>query len=320
MIVILTHNYPNEDNPLAGLFVQDHEEHLRRTTGEEVIVFNYPFGEYPMTKSVKNPLKWPKFIKYFFTISSSIRRDIQNCIKKNGGKPVEVIAHWWIPQGVYATKHFDDINVICHGTDMFWLQKSPWIANLYKERAKKVKHWQCVSGHLKSVLLELYPFIDESKISVEPMPIGSMFENRHEERKPNLVISIGSLISRKGFDRLIGEVAKIDAMELEIYGQGPEKERLEALIRDLGVGDRIRLMGPASRDELVGVYNRATLFALLSVDEGFGLVLKEAQACGCKTMAFAGDGMVETGLDYVLKPGEPVSDRIKKAVKEIAGE
>ena len=317
MIVILTHNYPNPDNPLAGLFVRDHEEYLRESTGEEVVVFNYPFGEYPMTKSVKNPLKWPKFLKYFLTTSRNIKRDIERCTAKNGGKPVTIIAHWWIPQGVYASRHFDGINVICHGTDMFWLQKQKWIADMYADRAKKVGHWQCVSKHLKAVLLELYPFIDEAKISIEPMPIGRMFVNKQLPREKDLIISIGSLIQRKGFDRLIREVAKLPKYRLQVYGQGPEKESLERLIEELHVGDRIRLMGPASREQLVEVYNKATLFALLSYDEGFGLVLKEAQACGCKTLAFASDGMTDTGLDYGVRTDEPIHERIDQVMQEI---
>ncbi len=317
MIVMLTHNYPNPDNPLAGLFVQDHEEYLRETRGVPVEVFNYPFGEYPMTKSIKNPLKWPKFLKYFFTISRNIRKDVERCVEKNNGKPVEIIAHWWIPQGVYASKHFRGITVICHGTDMFWLQKQPWIANMYAERAKTVGHWQCVSQHLKNVLLELYPFIDESKISIEPMPIGRMFKNKNISREKDLIISVGSLIQRKGFDKLIRVISEIPDMRLEVYGQGPEKEPLTTLINELGVGDRIKLMGPATRDDLVDVYNQATLFALLSVDEGFGLVLKEAQACGCKTLAFVGDGMVDTGLDFPVGPDDNVVKRIQSAVAAV---
>ena len=294
-----------------------HEEYLRETTGEEVVVFNYPFGEYPMTKSVKNPLKWPKFLKYFLTTSRNIKRDIQRCIDKNGGKPVRIIAHWWIPQGVYASKHFDGIEVICHGTDMFWLQKKRWIADRYAERAKTVGHWQCVSHHLKAVLKELYPFVDDAKISIEPMPIGRMFKNKNLTREKNLIISVGSLIQRKGFDRLIREVAKLPEMRLEIYGQGPEKDSLAAVIAELKVGERIKLMGPAMREQLVDVYNTATLFALLSYDEGFGLVLKEAQACGCPTLAFASDGMVDTGLDYAVQPDDVVHERIAQVVGEI---
>jgi glycosyltransferase involved in cell wall biosynthesis len=318
MIVLLTHNYPNPDNPIAGLFVQDHRDQLARTTGEEVRVFNYPFGEFPMTKSIKNPLKWPKFIRYFHTLNTHIRRDVTRCIKANGGKPVRIIAHWWIPQGVYAAKYFDNVEVICHGTDMFLLQKYPRVAHMYDDRARKVIRWQCVSSHLRDVLLEMYPFLDRSRIEVAPMPIGRMFENRHQPRRKNLVVSVGSLIKRKGFDRLIIEIAKLPELELEIYGQGPEQAPLERLIADLDVHGRCRLMGPAPREHLVEVYNRATLFALLSYDEGFGLVLKEAQACGCPTLAFTGDGMIDTKIDFPVRRDEPVADRIGAVVTELA--
>jgi glycosyltransferase involved in cell wall biosynthesis len=54
------------------------------------------------------------------------------------------------------------------------------------------------------------------------------------------------------------------------------------------------------------------LFALVSDDEGFGMVLKEAQACGLKTMAFSVDGMIDTGIDYPLSRDASISVRIRQ--------
>ncbi len=317
MIVVLTHNYPSEDNPVAGLFVKDHAEILRRDRGEAVEVFNYPFGEYPMTKFIKNPLKWPKFAGYFLTTSRHIKRDVETCIARNQGRPVDIIAHWWIPNGVFAARHFDTLHVICHGTDLYLLQKYPFIARWFANRARKVRSWQCVSNDLKRILLEFYPFIDEDKVTVKPMPIGPMFEDKKLPRQKNLIVSVGALIQRKGFDRLIREVARIPDLELEIYGEGPERAGLQRLINELNVTERVRMPGQITREKLAEVYNKAILFVLLSYDEGFGLVLKEAQACGCPTMAYVGDGMVDTGLDFPLDRHENVAERLREVIAKL---
>ena len=314
MIAIVTHNYPTDDNPVAGLFVKDQAEILRRETGQEVKVLHYPFGEYPMTRSIRNPFKWPKFYRYFRDTSKQLKRDIKALVEKNRGEPVDIIAHWYFPNGTFAAEHFNNVDVICHGTDLYQLQKFPFVARYYAARARKVRSWQCVSTDLKRILLELYPFLDESRIKVAPMPIGPMFVNREEKRDEKLIVSVGSLIPRKQFDLAIKEVAKIPGMKLEIYGEGPEKPKLNALIRELGVSDRIAVKGQVTREQLADRYNRAVLLIMLSYGEGFGLVMKEAQACGCKTLVFKGDGMEDTEPDFAIGRDENVAERIKQAV------
>jgi glycosyltransferase involved in cell wall biosynthesis len=319
MIAVITHNYPDKDNPVAGLFVQDHAEILRRETGQRVEVLYYPFGEYPMTKSIRKPWKWPKFFAYFQGTSRRLKRDIERLTRENGGVRPDILAHWWFPNGTFAAEHYDNVDVICHGTDLYQLQKFPFVARYYAGRARKVRSWQCVSTDLRRILLSLYPCLDESKVTVVPMPIGPMFVDRGEKRDEKLVVSVGSLIPRKQFDLAIQEVAKIPGMKLEIYGKGPEKEKLKALIRDLEVADRIALKGQVTREQLAEVYNRATLLIMLSYGEGFGLVMKEAQACGCKTLVFKGDGMEDTEPDFAIGRDENVAERIKQAVMSITG-
>jgi glycosyltransferase involved in cell wall biosynthesis len=319
MIAVITHNFPTPENPVAGLFIKDHNEILTRDTGRPVEVLYYPFGEYPMTKSIRKPWKWPKFLGYFFTTSRRLKRDIDRLTLQNGGVRPDILAHWWFPNGTFAAKHFDHVDVICHGTDLYQLQKFPLVARYFAERAKRVRSWQCVSSDLKRILLELYPFLDESRIKVAPMPIGAIFMDRGEPRDQKLVVTVGSLIPRKQFDLAIREVAKVTGLKLEIYGEGPEKEKLKDLIRQLGVTDRISLKGQVTRQQLVDRFNKAVLLIMLSYGEGFGLVLKEAQACGCKTLAFKGDGMEDTGLDFALGRDENVAERIKQAVMTITG-
>jgi len=317
MFAVVTHNYPTIENPVAGLFINDHIEILKRTTGRKVEVLHYPFGEYPMTRSIRKPWKWPKFIGYFWRTSRQLKRDIERLTTQNHGRRPDIIAHWWFPNGTFATEHFDNVDVICHGTDLYQLKKHPLIARYYAGRARRVHSWQCVSSDLKRLLLEIYPFLDKSIVRVAPMPVGPMFVDRGESRDPKLLVTAGSLISRKQFDVAIKEVAKIPDLRLEIYGEGPERDRLKGLIHQLGVSDRISVRGQVTREQLADCFNKAILMVMLSYGEGYGLVLKEAQACGCKTLAFTGDGMEDTQPDFVLSRDENVAERINQAVMSI---
>jgi glycosyltransferase involved in cell wall biosynthesis len=159
-------------------------------------------------------------------------------------------------------------------------------------------------------LLTLYPNIDPTRVSVEPMPVGQEFHDLDRTRQGDRLVSCGALIKRKKFDVLIRELARVPKTHLTIFGEGPERSHLESLVDELNLGDRVTLPGNVSREDLNEAFNQASLFVLLSVDEGFGMVLKEAQKAGCPTMALASDGMVDTGLDYPLGDDEDVAKRI----------
>lgn len=309
-LAILTHNYPSEDNPSAGIFVVDHVHHLKkRDPSLDIRVHNFPFGEYPMTAAIKKPWKWPKFFFYFALLPVRVRRVIADADR--------ILAHWWLPAGIAAARVKGErrLQVICHGTDMYLLQKYPLLAQAVKGLAAEVDNWQCVSKDLKRILLELYPFIEEDRIFVEPMPVATEFYDMGRERPGDLIVSCGALIKRKRFDLLIQQMNELPTLRLKIFGEGPEREHLQRIIAENRLEGRVQLPGNVSRETLNEAFNEASLFVLLSVDEGYGMVLKEAQAAGCPTMAYSWDGMVDTHLDYPVDPDQPVAEGIREAIK-----
>lgn len=68
--------------------------------------------------------------------------------------------------------------------------------------------------------------------------------------------------------------------ELHVVGVGPHKTQLEKLVLELGVAHSVRFHGYLSDVELDRVYDACDVFALLPVDEPFGLVFPEAAARG----------------------------------------
>ncbi|MCH8901251.1 MAG: glycosyltransferase [Chloroflexi bacterium] len=90
-------------------------------------------------------------------------------------------------------------------------------------------------------------------------------------------------------------------------GHAHSVERWEAvaLAGELGIGDRVKLTGRVSREELVRLYNTTQLLVSPSLYEGFGLPAAEAMACGTPvvaTTAGAFPEVIEQGVSGLLAP------------------
>lgn len=95
-----------------------------------------------------------------------------------------------------------------------------------------------------------------------------------------LVASVGALIPRKGHDIVIEAVSRLPGVRLQIAGEGPERGALQALIRRLGVEDRVRLLGAVPHPELPALLAAADVGALASSSEGLANAWVESLACG----------------------------------------
>jgi glycosyltransferase involved in cell wall biosynthesis len=88
------------------------------------------------------------------------------------------------------------------------------------------------------------------------------------------IVSVGRLHGHKGFDILIRAAQRLDfEYAVEIVGEGPERPLLEALVSDLGLQNRVRLLG--HREDVPEILSRAHLQVISSRTEGFSLALLE---------------------------------------------
>lgn len=120
------------------------------------------------------------------------------------------------------------------------------------------------------------------------------------------VLYVGRLYRRKRVDVLLQAASalrrRIPELELRIVGNGPEAGRLHAISAEAV------WLGDVSRSRLAEEYNRANVFCLPSVQEGFGIVLLEAMAAGKPIVAARAAAIPEVAPHAAFaEPDDPES-------------
>jgi teichuronic acid biosynthesis glycosyltransferase TuaC len=108
-----------------------------------------------------------------------------------------------------------------------------------------------------------------------------------------LLVSVGHISPRKGFQRVIRSLPRVVATSPEAHlaiigGKGAEEDnsdQLRALVRDLDLTERVQFVGAQSPDRVALWISAADLFVLASDFEGCPNVVLEAMACGRPVVA-----------------------------------
>ncbi|MCC6858383.1 MAG: glycosyltransferase family 4 protein [Bryobacterales bacterium] len=109
--------------------------------------------------------------------------------------------------------------------------------------------------------------------------------------------------------------SRIPELEVRIAGNGPEAENLKRLWTELRLGDTVAWLGDVSQETLAKEYNRADVFCLPSVQEGFGIVFLEAMASGKPVVAAraaAAPEVVRHGLLVEPEDAEALAEALEK--------
>jgi glycosyltransferase involved in cell wall biosynthesis len=111
--------------------------------------------------------------------------------------------------------------------------------------------------------------------------------------RPPIVIAVGRLAAQKDYATLIEAMARLRPTDarLAVYGEGPERSKLEELAAHLGVASRIDWCGYVGQPW--NAYATARCFVLSSQNEAFGNVVVEALASGLPVVSTACGGPTE---------------------------
>lgn len=191
------------------------------------------------------------------------------------------------------------------------------------ERPSRLLQWSvgqadlvtAVSRHTRRRFLS-WAEIAPEKVKVLPNTIDDKFSpgpksaallDRYGLHSNKILLTVSRLAASeryKGHDRVIKALPRIlDAypqMRYLIAGDGDDRPRLEELIRQKGVADKVIFAGHVPEQELLDHFRLADVFVMPSLGEGFGIVFLQASACGIEVVAGNRDGSTDALADGVL--------------------
>jgi len=144
---------------------------------------------------------------------------------------------------------------------------------------------------------------------------------------PQFCLYVGDANRNKNLPSLINACEKID-LPLVIVGKQaavwdfdythPENKDLVFLKKHIKLRpDQILTLGFVPTKDLVYIYNLATVYCQPSIDEGFGLPVIEAMACGCPVVSSCGGSLKEVVDDAGVLLQSPWKNQLATAIKKI---
>ena len=138
-----------------------------------------------------------------------------------------------------------------------------------------------------------------------PAPVPKYLLKRYNLRPHQPVIFTLSRLNKddayKNIDKLIAALspllAEFSDVRLIIAGSGDDQQRLQKLANQLGLNGHVTFVGRIPEEELPDHHRLASIFALPSTGEGFGIVFLEALGCGKPVLAGNSDGSADPLAD-----------------------
>ena len=317
--------FPNNKDPKHGIFVRNRLAHLLHdfTDVQAKVIAPVPWFPFELKSGplaayskfagverheqfneieVHHPryLVLPKIGMYLtpFFLSLSIYFTARK-IKASGYDFDLIDGHYFYPDGVaiarvakFMAKPF---TVTARGTDISLIPQYPLARRLITKVAQQAAGIITVCQALKSGLLEFAQVAHKTTVLRNGVDLEFFTATDHDTQQKfkktwcqanqNLIISVGHLIERKGHDLVVEALLHAPDCYLVIAGNGPELNRLEALVDKLKLRRRVHFAGALSQAELKTLYQSADALVLASSREGWANVLLESMACGTPVVA-----------------------------------
>lgn len=140
------------------------------------------------------------------------------------------------------------------------------------------------------------------------LPSGAVLSQAPTDRPVNSAVMIANLIPLKRVDHVINAVALLKDrgvdITLTVLGEGAERQKLEQLIVDLNVSDRVEL--PGYVNDVTARLQSASFSTLTSTSEGLPLAMMESMGAGCVPIVYdityGPRDLVEQGQNGFITP------------------
>ena len=188
------------------------------------------------------------------------------------------------------------------------------VSDLIAAKCKYAKFVVTISDYNKRFLVQKYDNIRSAKIRIVHCGVDpALFEMNTAQsagKGPFRIVSVGRLVNQKGFEPLIkaldvvrNRVGNGLPFGCRLIGDGPERDRLQSLVKTLGLTDCIEFMGALDHEVVIRELTHADLFVLPCVVEptgaadGIPVALMEAMALGVPVISTDISGIPELVKD-----------------------
>ncbi len=136
----------------------------------------------------------------------------------------------------------------------------------------------------------------QTRVIPTPVDVSAFFRRNKLDRQQRLV-TVANLIPLKGIDILIRALCSRPTIRLIVIGDGPEREKLEKLSRELKLEEYVTFTGFISQEKVAEYLQSSTIFVLPSLSEGVPRSILEAMACGMFVIATRVGGIPDVITD-----------------------
>lgn len=308
-VLLIPELYPTDENPVAGVFINDHIKAIQKFA--DVVVYNTnPFyrGVYKHVQGVEyfdfhlfsqKPVRLLKPLLYRFWES----RALQLALKIPSIDIVHV--HGSALRGEIARKFANNrkipFAVTEHTGPWTAISSRPTIFSRVKKVLKSADLVMPVSNHLKNEMLNSGVEMHKAEVLGNPVD-GDLYRLRSSELgSQKRILFVGRLDEFKGGMRTLRAFHSICGSKrdwkLLILGKGAEGESIKTYIKNHNLSDCVEFIERVfDRRELVKYYHQSSFLVFPSRFESFGLVAAEALSTGLPVLCTNKTGP----LDYTL--------------------
>lgn len=329
-VLMLSHMYPNAVSPLGGIFVRQQAQALVSLGVEVKVVAPVPWvpgfmagrgkwGGYPLVPAKEQPdgfpvyhprvLEFPRSL-FFEHYPETYARGIERVFTEQIAQGVDIIhAHVAHPDGAAALKFGRKFRipvvVTIHGQDFaYTLNRSRTCAESVRATLKDASRVILVSEKLKTQYgletwadqLEKYRIIYNG-VDLKDLGQQGLHLEQGQRTSRRRLLTVGFLRPDKGhavvLKALPALIREFPDLEYRIVGDGSERAQLEALCKELGLGDYVVFLGSLPHPEAMKEMAQCEVFILPSWNEAFGVVYLEAMAHGKPIIGTLGEGISE---------------------------
>jgi len=212
--------------------------------------------------------------------------------------------------------------------------RTKWTLGIYYRFLKKARQILAISHHTKADLMRLLE-IPPERIRVIYPGIAPVFRplSNPQEITPTLrryqistpyALYVGSCDYRKNISGLLRAFARFQArgfgdFHLVLVGKDVKDHRakISEYASSLGLSDPLQWVGYIPQEDLVALYNGATMLIHPSLYEGFGFTPLEAMACGLPVVTSNNSSLKEVIHGYALQEDPNDEEAFSEAMRQI---